>query len=67
MSNVKAEGTQRKQKLVMLDPENLAYLKEKGNLFKRGNRGGESEALNRMIKFSRDYEESRKKKQEGGE
>jgi hypothetical protein len=56
MANVKAEGTTRKQKLVMLSPDNLDYLREKGKLFERGGRGGESEALNRMIEFVRGYE-----------
>jgi len=46
----------RVKKLVLLDPENLAYLQEKGLLFRRGGRGGECEALNRMIGFVRDYE-----------
>jgi len=56
MANVKAEGTTRKQKLFMIDPVNMEYLREKGKLFERGGRGGESEALNRMIEFVRDYE-----------
>ena len=47
----------RKRVLFTLDEENHAYVQEKGKRFRRGKRGGDSEALNRMIKFVRDYED----------
>lgn len=57
MANNKPEETRRKPIPVMLTPENIAYLDEKGKLFARGKRGGRSEALNRIIEFTRKYEE----------
>jgi hypothetical protein len=56
MANKKQEGTQRKAVPVMWDPENLAYLDEKGKLFERGGRSGRSEAANRIVKLVRDWE-----------
>ena len=52
------ESTDRKRVLFTVDPENLAYIKEKGKRFARGSRGGNSEALNRMVKLVRDWEEA---------
>ena len=56
MPNVKPEGTQRVYKKYMLDPENIAYIEDKGLRFQRGKRSGASEALNRMVKLVRDWE-----------
>jgi len=53
----KPEGERRQQVLYLLDPENRRYVEEKGRLFGKGRRGGNSEALNRMIEFVRGYEE----------
>ena len=58
MANSKIKGTQRVKKLIMIDPENLEYVQEKGKEFARGKRGGESEAINRKIKFVREYNEA---------
>ena len=56
MSNRVPDGTQRKAVPIMLDPENLAYLDEKGELFRRGGRPGRSEAANRIIKLVMEWE-----------
>ena len=58
MANSKSEGTQRVKKLIMIDPKNLAYVQEMGKKYARGGRGGESEAINRMIKFVREFNEA---------
>lgn len=59
MSNIKAEGTQKKQILVGLSPAALLYANEKGQMpaFRRGKRGGRSQAIEAMIMFSKGYEE----------
>ena len=51
----------RVRRLFTLTPENSDYVDEKGMRFQRGGRGGNSEALNRMIKFVREYEERMEK------
>ena len=56
MSNTKAEGTQKKQVLVFLNPEALLYADEKGKSFARGKRGGRSQAIESMIMFVKGYE-----------
>ncbi len=54
--NEKAENKKRTRCQLMVSPEALAYLDEKGKIVGRGNRGGRSEALNRVVKFVSDFE-----------
>lgn len=56
MSNIKPEGAQKVKALYTLDAENVAFVKSKAPAFARGKRGGNSGALNAMIKFVRDWE-----------
>ena len=51
-----AEEKKRKPALFTLSPEAKEYVELKAPLFKKGRQGGQSEALNRMILFCRDYE-----------
>jgi len=57
----KKESECRVESIFMCDVEVLEWLEEKGGVFKRGKRGGRSEALNRAVRFCIEYE-----KEQGG-
>jgi hypothetical protein len=57
MSNTVSPEKKRKPALFTLSPEAKEYVELKAKLFQRGSRGGQSEALNRMVMFCKEYEE----------